>query len=664
MPSLSDPVQFRDDMQREALGHELRDVIEAMENEHSQYFNNIDVHRSWRDATPDVAKRRTPWVGASNLVVPIIAVQADAMVARILLQLFSASKLWFGTTENETFDNSKEEFFRFLNYTRRKLDGGFFGTCEGWIDEQQVIGSSITQQVWCKEERWIMPPRGKKPIKVNYGEGPRLYHLRREQVLYPRETVIEEAPIVVVQKPAMWSEMARRANIEEGWDKEALEECRHQSGIEGITGTLRDAARKRAGLQSTGDPRFEPHDLREVWVDFPFLKQLDDQATHSGITRLNDQEIDHITVPIVVYLHMKTAKVLRAIYAPYLLPKLPFYEITRKRTTSRGDQNRGLAKDLEHFQRGITTVVNQAIDAITFGNSLKVMTSDKKLVNREWSPNLPLLVDDINTTKEMTAMKAILPEMQIIGVLQAMAERSGGASDPTLGRESKMGGHPSPATNFVGMLQQSQMQQTRSIKSVGDAVARVGEDRALLYQQTGSPPWLGAVMGEADAEKVKQWLEGDTSIYGTVSFEVHTLSEMHNPDAELRKAVAIDQMVTNYHVKLQNFTGLLNPQAGASPEQQREAQLAIESLGKTLTKALEAAEVDEVEDFVFKLQENMNGNLAQLAQAAALAGGGGGVPPVAGGPGNLRRPAVGPVSPPPGRAAVRAAGGGGSGFNG
>ena len=94
------------------------------------------------------------------------------------------------------------------------------------------------------------------------------------------------------------------------------------------------------------------------------------------------------------------------------------------------------------------TVINQQLDAVTMANSVKLLTRDQKLMTRPFVPNQPLYTDDMEGVRELTGQKNVMPEIQTLGVLQAIGERVGGQSDPNFGRETRMGGHPQPATKL------------------------------------------------------------------------------------------------------------------------------------------------------------------------------------------------------------------------
>jgi hypothetical protein len=168
-------------------------------------------------------------------------------------------------------------------------------------------------------------------------------------------------------------------------------------------------------------------------------------------------------------------------------------------------------------------------------------------------------------------------------------------------------------------------------------LGKVAEHRTILYQQfeKNRGGWIGHTFDEDDAQDIIDVLSDDKVVTGQMRFDIFAISEMHNPDAERQKAILIDQVYTNYVTQCAKFIEVAsNPKA---PEPMKRLMVeAIESKGKSLAKFLESSDVDEVEAFVFELQEKQNGDIRGLLaigerlRAAAQDQGGGAEGPVRG----------------------------------
>jgi hypothetical protein len=367
VPNPGDPISLTRE-QRTALGHEIHELIIALEAENYDLIADKPIHRDWYNATPDVPERTSPWRGASNLVVPFIRTMADSLIARAVLATFATSKLWTGASENKFYRDRLNNLLIFLNYGARH---GFdcFTPIHDFITELYIHGHSVMQQVWETSQREVVAPNATKPVTVSLGRGPKMRFWSSEYILYDRENPISEAEIIVLQRNMNWGPLTREAR-DGGWDEKSMVNIEDQQGLEGSAAQVRAQRRHQLGLQSqAGDIRLEPHDVREVWLDWPLFQSMSRRFKDIPSVTIGEHSPKAITVPIIATVHRKTQDVLHAVYNPYLLPEWPFYEGRYRNTDSRG-----LAKILEHIQRGMTTAINQGIDAVTMGNSVKFIT--------------------------------------------------------------------------------------------------------------------------------------------------------------------------------------------------------------------------------------------------------------------------------------------------
>jgi hypothetical protein len=644
-PQVGDPIQLSKE-QRTALGHACQELVITLEDENRDLITDKPIHREWYDATPDVQMRTFPWEGASNLVVPFIRTMADSLIARAVLTTFSTNKLWVGSSENAFFRSRLDSWFDFLNYGARH---GYdcFQPLHDLITEMYIHGHGVIQQVWENSYREVVAPNAKRPTTVSLGQGPKMRFWPSEHCLYDRELPISEAEAIALQNNMSWGKLVRTARMC-GWDLDEVEAIEGQQGLEGSAAQVREQRREQLGLEHQRDFRLEPHDIREVWLDWPLFKSMSRQFEDIKTVSVGDHSQKAITVPIIVTLHRKTARVLHAVYNPYLLPEWPFYECRYRNTDSRG-----LAKILEHIQRGLTTILNQSIDSITFANSVKLATRDHNLLSRPFQPNQFLYTEDIEGLRELGAQKQVFPDATVMQVLQAMGERVGGQSDPNFGRETRMGGHPQPATNYLGQQAASQALNTLPMKSLRQAIGKMGEHRSIMYQQfeKNRGGWLAKVFDEGDAEQIWEILNDTQIITGKIRFDVHALSELHNPDAERQKTILIDQVYTNYVTQVAKMLEVIeNPQTQQMPQLRQHLITAITAKGETLQRFLEASDVDNIETYIYNLQEAQNGDLRNLAQLVASVRGAG---PAAA--------AAGPAGPIPGGGLALVPGGAGEG---
>jgi hypothetical protein len=202
------------------------------------------------------------------------------------------------------------------------------------------------------------------------------------------------------------------------------------------------------------------------------------------------------------------------------------------------------------------------------------------------------------------------------------------------------------------------------VKMLRERLSNIGEYLACLYQQfdTDDEGRLVRHFGNESGKKIETFLfpTGDT-IPGNIDFDLTALSETENPQTQMQQSLMISQVTQNYFgVLFKALEILKNPQMGSDPDVKSLVVKTIEVLGRTHQHFLEAAEFDEAQDVIFKLQDQGVQNAQALNQFGQLLSQIGGT--------QLSQPGAGP--PPngsagaPGVAGVPAMAGGGGGGGG
>lgn len=604
MPQPGEEVKL-DPQTRQQLGHELCDLIMDLEQDHQTYFEDLGEWWDWYHAKPLTKIRMDPWPRASNVVVPLISTASDQIVARLHNRLHTPRTTWTITTENEEIRDMIKKGQQFINRESRNTFDIQHPT-KDWVQECVVIGESVIAVTWRERQSFRFIPGNKKPQVVIMSRGPVVEHVPREFMLWRKDRTIQESDVVVRRNNMLWSEIARSMQTDD-WDDEQAESMMMSGGGHGPDQDVLERKRESFGVH-TGN--FEPHDVREVWVEWP-LAQL--MTQRQGIKPLELAGADDPAVPLVVTIHKETRQVLRVVAHPYFHGRWPFYDIYFRKMAGQGVSH-GIAKMLEHIQRAVSTMTNQSIDSVTLGNSLKLATSSPTVRDKRFQPFHPFYVENLDDIKELNLQKQVFPDIAIIQMLNAVGERKTGIADPMLGREVSMGGHPSPATNTLVQLQEASKLFDMTLREIRLQLSAVGEFIFSLYQQFESDEddgRLAAALGAEDAAVVREILVSPENFI----FDIHSLSETVNPEAERNNAVLVDQLTTNYYA----FALRVIPLMEQNPESitAQAAQKALEAKAKSLIQALEAMNVDDPEEFIFRLQESSNaqiGGVEQLAQ--------------------------------------------------
>jgi len=660
---------------RDRLGGALAEQVRDLEDEHKVFLGNLETWTGWYEAKPVMERRSEPWPDASNLVVPIIKVAVDGTVSRLHSRLHTQNRTWMGEALNPTLEEMLPRFLKHLNRVGH-VQCAIEAKTLDWVWEMVVYGSSVLGLGWLDkyEFRWA-PGRGKKPqyVKVQTHRGPVVENIPREQILWQKDRLLQESEYVVRQSYQTWSDLVGHA-LMDGWDEDTVHECERSAGLDGAQAGILHAKREHEGVDSA-ERLDDLHDIREIWIELPRA-----QLSARGPAGINPADLDfedQAPIPLVVTFHAKARKVLRVVAHPYLFPHWPFYEVYFRKRSGRGSSP-GLAKMLDHVQRGVTTIVNQAVDAVTFANSVTLVTSDPRFNSWKFNPGRPIFVRNPQDVVFPNVNKQVVPDVTIANMLTAIGERVSGINDPSLGRETRMGGHPSSATSTLAMLQEGNKLFDLTLRGVRRQLARMGEDMASLIQQfeTDEDGWLETIYGEDDAEGIKKLnIPPDIPLSGNVQFDLYALSEFTNPDTEIQRAIMVDQLTGNYYAFLQQAMMILESQDPRIPPGAKVVMAkAVEAKTRTMKRILESNDINDVERYLMESKDGRTADAASLSQmgqqlvaqqqaAAAAQGGPGAAGPGAGGPfgGPPGVPQPGMAGPPQPAPGPEDAAGGGNG---
>lgn len=586
---------------KESLGREVCSILGDLERQYDKKLERVRKAWSWYEAEKLSERKTHPWPGASNVVIPIVQIHADATHARYILLLKSHENVWVGKTRNEDFSRLglDREIPRFLNWSASN-EFDFDTPTNDWMLEIIVADDGVLTLGWEERTAMVILPREKKAQEVLIKSGPALEHIPRENCLWDTNYRAWDAPVFAKRSLLTWSDLVGAADKAE-WDWEAIQEIKNQT-TEGSSDSAGDVTRDRE-LRSGSDRDSAPtayrlYDIREVWIDWPLANRM------IGDKPPQEMEDGDQLSTIVVFVHRNSGKVLKVQAKPWLIPDKPFYDAYFKKRPGINASG-GLAHRLSDIQEACSTFVNQSADAVTKANAFNLLTSDAQLAAKtNIGPAEVNLATDVNEVTELGLSKGIGPDMALFAQLNIIAERMTGINDPALGRETRMGGHPAPATSTLSLLSEGKKLDITAIRSIRGAISKMGLDLAMLYQQMElDQEKIIKAVGWKDAEKVLGWMFSDQqSIPGNLELDLATVSETMNPETERQKSLSIFQVTANYYALVTQYLQLAaNPQA---PKPLVAAMLkGLMALQKSYEKFLEAGDIDDIEAYTIELEQ-------------------------------------------------------------
>lgn len=626
----------------EALGPAIHERITQLEDEYAPYFKAIAKWWKWYDAEPRTPRKNFPFKDASNIVVPFIKQQADAALSRTYATMTRTDRIWLAKSENTKNERLAANVARRINWGARGNDFDFKLFLYDWLSELYPIGQAVAAINWRADIRPVFYGPGTsdraklKYQNVVFAKGPIIEHSARENFLWDTRYHIAEAPLVSRRHQYTWPELSAMAQLDKAWDGRVLEESvKGHPDAEGSSSADAVDTYKRMADHRALDPTVNgDYDIREVHVDWPILGQ-------KFIVDDTEEDVDVPRLPIVAHLHMGTKRIVRLTAEPYHIIGKPFFASHFRKKSGRHTAH-GIAKHLEQPQSIQTTLFNQAIDAQTRANAIWAKTRNRKHIQEPIDVTKPIFVSDMNEFQELKLNPGIQPNLALMTAANVIGERLTGMADPALGRETRSGGHPSPATSTLALMEQADLLSASTEVLIQHEVARMGQALAVLYQQfdTNEDGYLQRVFGEGDAADIEEFLFPQEPIPGNYMFDVVAFSGSFNPDVQMRRAITVGQAHMQYwSFVLQGAQAIESPQLG--PVVKTSWVRAIEGATKTYERFLEASDIDDMEKFlaeIDKLGQYTAESLRQFAgQAGELAATRGGVqePGMAGPPGNV-----------------------------
>jgi hypothetical protein len=627
------------DQDLKMLGTEINTMVTDMESRYAEYFKQIEVWWEWWEATPAQKVKNHPFKNASNIVVPLIRTMCDQAVSSTFNSIAATSeRLWIARTENEENRRRAHNVERRINWGAQGNDYDFLLFLYDFLDELYPIGTSVACINYVRKLQPVFfgpqatTRAGVQTANVELSRGPVLTHIPREEIMWDVENEIQNAPAIFRRHRFNAAQLRAAVNFDTdgGWHKENITEVLKDPDADDMGPAASIRARKRRSEGDVGPAKPDGYTVFECHLDWPTLGNLDIQSS-------SDLSIDATSIPLVVHIHRKTGRVIRATAEPYHIPGKPFYAAHFRKLVNRG-HGHGMAKMLEQLQRMETTVYNQGIDAQTRSNAIWGKTTNRRHLEQPIDPAHPIFVNHIDEYQEMRLNPSTAANMALMNSGQTLSERLLGIGDPNFGRDTRQGGHPSPAASTMALLRQGEVMGAATELLMKNELSRMGRDAAILIQQfeTNEDGRLQSIFGDNDATEIEEYLAPTNAIPGNYQFSMVAFSRNDNPDTAMRRAVTVTQITNNFWTFVLQGAQVLDSQE-AGPQLRALWPKAIETMTTLYERFLTASNVDDMEKFIDSIRE-IGTEVAQSARQ--LTEQPGAVAPTPG--------AVGPAGPPGG----------------
>lgn len=578
---------------------------------------------------PRDAVKQFPFLGASNLVLPIGATDVDTIGSRLAGLIFGPDRVWSTQALREDFIDYAPRLQEFLKWAQDAELNAYNSIIE-WLMETTKLGTGVLKQRYRREQKQIYEfretPQGivENHRRIFTQDNPVQEHVSLYDFLVPAGSLDHQSAAWCGERLMLtWQQLDSRVRAGVYQGSGALQQWMARDRGSWLRDELERINLFHSGLAN----RFE---IWETWLDFDIRGAGE-------------------PCPIVLSVHLPSMTPLRIDYNPFFHQERPF-EVGRFLRQEKQFYGLGVMEMNEMFQEEVTTMHNQRIDANTISNA-PMMQAVRGTNIREDEPVFIgrwILVDKIGDIGPVNFGRQ---PISTIGDEQATLQyktQRVGTNDYIMGNSSSAVGYAALGTNMM-QYQESAKRFDQTFREMRIALGNSGRRCTELYQQFNSQGKEFTVLGPKDGEIVRQILQFPLElIRHGVAIRVTATSNDLNKEAQIRTNMIIMQMTTQFYEQMfQGMAMAINPQI--PPQLRMLATQMIVSGSTMMRRVLDSYDQQDADKLIPDMREILSGQQQQLNQLGLpgagpqLGGPGAGPGGIAGAPGLLQAPGMGAV---------------------
>lgn len=581
----------------------------SLHNSHQPKLMEWAQEEADYEALPEPPKTK-PYVGASNIVVPVIAMGVDPTFARFDTGLFG-NELFQLKALRKPWKDSVESVQQFINfYFGHRLDfRRVMGPCLLDIIKH---GTGVLKTVYdCVKYEAKTYDRDWKVVKhpVVRFKGPRVSHVPLQNFMFPPYYQhLEDCPFVaeIVYTTPEDLQIAKRSgkvtNIEEVIKYTTVDRT-----------IVEDTQAENANHE---DARWVHNEIKlvEIWCRY-------------------DVDGDGMPESLVITYHEDTKTIIQLRYNWYHHQQYPYTIIpyTLRSGTLYGI---GQCKMMKPFQEAVTDWQQMAMDNNYLANIRGWVARTDSGVDEdlEWYTGKVIHVDDpqkdLRELKLSDAYASTLSERQN---LMGLGEKRSGISDYLTGRESPIVGSRATATSTVALIQEGKARVESALENVRLGLSDVAYKCIDIWVQYGTGEVEDVVFGlDAVADNVKTFFSNvdETNVRGSLGIALGVTDPANNKTVQQQTALAIIQVMMQYLEKLLQVGAQAIQSQAQMPAYAEMAKEVMGSARKLFKDLLDTYEIRDAEELLPELEKylNVQGPVPPGPGAASAPGGGVGGP--------------------------------------
>jgi len=615
-----------DPVQESALIRYVDDALIKALEVHAGYEDQLAKFKKAYKAIPLTEKKTFPWDGASNIVVPHVAVAVDAMVAKMMATLFGAPDFAEIRIINPEWEPNEKKIRDWIN--------AFISNSGARDRLREVFHDAAQDGDAYVEPRWV--------------EETRVWHTYNDQMEVTEQVVpgytgvrFETVPADCVINPQGYDNWAKQpwfaTRHEYTWDElKQFEDEEIFEDVDRIKGHQAVRTDKRFGIiqkaKNTSGGIEETYTLYQIRGRFPIPVEGRDDLVFEEV--------------ILVY-HPKSRQFLRKIYNPFFgkfrhLVKIPFlvqpHEV----------HGMGVAEQVNQFQEVASTALNQVVDAATAANAGIVITDPESSLARdgEIHPGKIVVTDQPDKTRVLNLSEPSSALQLVVEFAGRMQQVRSAVSDYNLGLESGVVGSRATATGTTALIGQGNLRFNVSIDEMKNQIQELiylTIQQEQQFRPEGTPLPDGTLL---------VWPKEDPRL--AIGLTIRLTSDQINRETEIQSFQILFGMLNEYYMRFMQAVNLVMNPAFPPPMKLAAIQVinASQNIVKRMVERFNIENVDEVVPSIMNAMQAMQGIMGGGQNGVGPAqpngpggpapGPGGGAPPgpepSGGGAGSLQPP--------------------------
>lgn len=579
-----------------AFKRHLKNRIMAIKDGMKELYEDKLV--KWRgayEARPRETTRMFPFQNASNLVIPIVAIHADTLHARVMSGIFKTNPLFvaklYGQQGREAnqLKEAYQEFMQYVGVEPQELD--LYRVYNEWILEAIKYGTSTIKTPWEKIMRDFMLPLSVEAPLAGYSatekdflnetvyEGPRPEKIPFDSFgIPPASKTIEAADIKYHRKTLLRWELEERgfAGI---YDKDKVQTVLAQADRHSPT-EAQQQNEQQAGAKTVTSYGHEEYDIYECFIKWRY-----------------DQ--DKFAPRMIGSYHLKSDTLLRTVYDNF-----PEEWFVGARLSHRDDMypGYGFAEILWYFQEEASLKHNGRNDNQTIANTRvwRVHPDSKLHQGYRVYPGAMLPADE-KEIEPLAHGEISQTNIEEEKLTLELAERRSGVSPPQQGfgagtMSGKRGVYSAMGT--LSLLQEGNRRTDLTISDMRDSHTRLGRIVSLQYHLLGKDSQFHErrlkLFGES-SERIKQALAFISD--RKLALPVYAATASVNKEVEKQNDIMLKQISTQHYMMISQLLAQLQ-QPNVPPEVKKYALEVVDAANLLMKNIFKNFGHDDVDQLV------------------------------------------------------------------